>query len=86
MSENKKYTSDFAKVDATTDDKIDYSDSPETDDAFWKNTKIEFPTKKVRLSARIDADVMSWFRSQGKGYQTKINAILRSYMNAHSNS
>jgi uncharacterized protein (DUF4415 family) len=40
-------------------------------------------TKKLPLTVRLDEDVLLWFRAQGKGYQTRINAVLRSYMQAH---
>ena len=39
--------------------------------------------KKEQITLRVDSDVLRWFRSQGKGYQTKINDLLRAYMNAH---
>ena len=43
------------------------------------------PRQKERLHARIDADVLEWFKAQGKGYQTHINAVLRSYYQNHKN-
>jgi len=61
---------------------IDYSDIPETDADFWKNAKVHLPKKKTTLTIRIDPEVLAWFQGQGKGYQTKINAILKTYMNA----
>jgi uncharacterized protein (DUF4415 family) len=39
--------------------------------------------RKAQLTLRIDSDVLDWFRRQGQGYQTKINALLRAYMDAH---
>jgi len=68
------------------DDDIDYSDIPELDKNFWKNAKIETPIKKQPISFRIDSDILEWFKNQGKGYQTKINTVLRSYAKAHSHS
>ncbi len=44
---------------------------------------LEPVTKKSLLSLRIDADVLEWFRSQGRGYQSRMNALLRAYMKAH---
>ena len=58
-------------------------DALPTDPAFWKNAKIVLPQKKVPTSVRLDDDVLSWFRARGKGYQTLINAVLRTYMQAH---
>jgi uncharacterized protein (DUF4415 family) len=50
--------------------------------AFWKRAKVVLPTPKTIVSIRLDADLLKWFR-QHPGYQTRINAILRSYMRAH---
>jgi len=64
------------------DSEIDYSDISPLDDAFWKNAvKNPFyrPTK-TSTTVRVDSDVLAWLKSQGKGYQTKINAILREAM------
>ena len=66
------------------DENIDYSDIPELDERFWKNAKLLIPKNKKRITIRIDADVLEWFRSQGEGYQTKINSILKTYVKAHS--
>ncbi len=52
-----------------------------TDEAFWKDAKVVWPTRKAVVTMRLDADLLAWFR-QRRGYQTRINAILRSYMKA----
>lgn len=65
------------------DKHIDYSDIPETDEAFWAKAKVHLPKRKQLISLRLDPDVIDWFREEGRGYQTKINAILRSYIEAH---
>src|SRR5438105_4926523 len=44
------------------------------------------PRGKTLLSLRIDADVVEWFRAQGRGYQSRMNALLRAYMDAHRHS
>ncbi len=64
------------------DEDIDYSDIPELDDRFWENAEIRTPHKKG-IYIKLDQDIVEWMKSQGKGYQTRINAILRSYYNAH---
>ncbi len=65
------------------DSEIDYSDIAELDDAFWLKAKIVTPEdRKTQLTIRLDADMLEWFKSQGKGYQTRINAVLRSYYEA----
>lgn len=64
------------------DSAIDYSDIPPLDDTFWKNAvrnPFYKPTKQA-TTVRIDADVLLWLKSTGKGYQTRINAILREAM------
>lgn len=65
-----------------TDDKIDYTDIPPLTDAFWKNAvrnPFYKPTKQI-TTMRVDSDVLLWLKGQGKGYQTRINAILREAM------
>lgn len=64
------------------DSEIDFSDIPELDESFWKNAvqnPFYKPTKQV-TTIRIDADVMQWLKAQGKGYQTRMNKILREAM------
>lgn len=64
------------------DSEIDYSDIPPLDDAFWARAVPNpfFKPVKTHASVRIDSDVMVWLKSQGKGYQTRMNAILREAM------
>jgi uncharacterized protein (DUF4415 family) len=57
-------------------------DAHPTDAAFWKDAKVVLPERKVVVTMRLDADLLNWFRKQ-RGYQTHINAILRTYMQAH---
>lgn len=61
---------------------IDTSDLPEWTDAQWKTAvrgKFYRPNKK-QITAKVDADVLDWLKSQGKGYQSRMNAILRREM------
>ncbi len=61
---------------------IDFSDIPPLDENFWKNAvrnPFYRPTKTV-TTVRLDSDVLAWLKSQGKGYQTRLNAILREAM------
>ncbi len=78
-----KDRTDWKRLDAMTDEDIDYSDIPELDDNFFKNARVVVPPRKKQLTMRLDADVLDWMKAQGKGYQTRINAVLRSYYNAH---
>jgi uncharacterized protein (DUF4415 family) len=52
-----------------------------TDAAFWKKARVVIPTAKQSITIRLDADLLDWLRKQ-KGYQTRINAVLRTYMEA----
>ena len=58
------------------------SDAHPTDEEFWKDAKVVLPSRKEVVTIRLDADLLEWFRRQ-RGYQTRINAILRAYMKAH---
>jgi uncharacterized protein (DUF4415 family) len=53
-----------------------------TDANFWKNARVVMPSRKATITMRLDADLLAWFRTE-PGYQTRINAILRAYMDAH---
>lgn len=75
---------DWEGLKTQKDREIDYSDIPETDEDFWSNAEITFPTKKVHLSIRLDEDIVAWFKQFGRGYQTRINSILRSYVQSVS--
>lgn len=78
---------DWKAIDAMEDEDIDLSDDPEvTPEQFSKaivrrNLK---PVNKSQITLRIDADVLEWFKSQGKGYQTHINSLLKAYMEANT--
>lgn len=64
------------------DASIDYSDIPPLTDAFWQNAVGNpfYKPTKTHATVRVDSDVMAWLKSQGKGYQTRLNAILRKAM------
>ena len=55
---------------------------PANDPEFWQRAVLVYPAAKERVTVRLDRDVLTWFRSQGRGYQTRINAVLRAYMAA----
>ena len=81
----KSIKSDLKKLDAIQDKDIDYSDIPELDDSFFDKTTIAIPPSKEQLTVRFDEDIVAWFRSQGRGYQTRMNAVLRAYVRAQKN-
>ena len=64
------------------DSEIDYSDIPELDEEWFNNANIVYPLKKKPISLRIDLEVLEWFKSQGKRYQSHINAVLQAYVKA----
>ena len=73
---------DWERIDALTDADIDTTDIPPLDDAFFANAALRMPEPKKTITIRLDADVLDWFKSQGKGYQTRSNAVLRVYKDA----
>ena len=75
---------DWGKLEKKPDTSIDTSDIPELDEEFFREANVRLPKGKQLVSLRIDGDVLDWFRRQGKGYQTRINAILRAYFRAHA--
>ena len=80
----RKSKTNFKKMAELKDSEIDCSDIPELDSTFFKNAKLVIPEPKKSISLRIDSDVLSWFKSKGNGYQTKMNAVLRMFMEAQA--
>ncbi len=76
----KKSDTDWEKLSRLDDNEIDYSDSPELDNSFFENATIKLPEPKKAVNLRIDNDVLEWYKKQGTGYQTRMNAVLRMYM------
>jgi uncharacterized protein (DUF4415 family) len=79
-----KGATNFKRVRAMRDADIDFSDIPALGKSFWRNARLTMPQPKDRLTIRLDHDVLQWLKKNGRGYQTRINAILRSYMEAQS--
>ena len=88
MSEqNSKNTSghsetDWERLKNMTDEEIDYSDIPPLREDFFKDARLRLPKPKETITLRIDPEVLAWYKAQGKGYQTRMNAVLRMYMQA----
>ena len=59
---------------------IDYSDIPPLGDEFFTKATVPWPPVKEQLTIRLDADVLNWLKAGGRGYQTRINRILRAAM------
>jgi uncharacterized protein (DUF4415 family) len=81
---NKSIGSDLARIDRMEDADIDYSDIPALDKSFMRKATVSWPPVKQQLTIRLDADVLAWLKSHGKGYQTRINRILRVVMESQS--
>ena len=76
---------DWARVDAMTDAEIEANmrDDPDWADFMdidWSKATLVIPVPKDPISIRLDKDVLDFFKATGKGYQTRINAVLRHYM------
>ncbi len=84
---SKKSRTDWKRVDALKDEDIDLSDIPKVSPEMFAKAIVRRGLKpvsrKAQLTLRVDSDVLDWYRRQGHGYQTKINALLRAYMDAH---
>jgi uncharacterized protein (DUF4415 family) len=80
LSEARK--AELKALAATADSSIDYSDIPPLKETFWKNAMRNplYKPTKTHASVRIDSDVLAWLKTEGKGYQTRMNAILREAM------
>jgi uncharacterized protein (DUF4415 family) len=76
----KSIKSDLARLNRMKDSDIDYSDIPALGDEFFKKATVAWPPAKQQLTIRLDADVLNWLKANGRGYQTRINRILRAAM------
>jgi uncharacterized protein (DUF4415 family) len=82
-----KDETDYARLDAMTDEDIARAVAADPDAALldidWSKARLVLPPGKQNVTLRIDRDVLAWFRSTGKGFHTRMNAVLRAYMEAH---
>ena len=82
--DRRKGKTDWARVDKLTDEDIAKAVAKDPDaapiDIDWSDAVLVVPAKKKAISIRVDEDVLDFFRKQGEGYQRRINAVLRSYM------
>jgi uncharacterized protein (DUF4415 family) len=80
----RKGKTDWARVDALTDEDIAKAVASDPDavpiDIDWSDAVLVIPARKKAISIRVDEDVLDYFKSEGDGYQRRINAVLRSYM------
>jgi uncharacterized protein (DUF4415 family) len=82
-----KSETDWARLDAMTDEEIEQAaaddpDNPPWTDEDWANARVVWPPGKAPVTLRLDRDIIAWFKLQGSGYQTRINAVLRGFVEA----
>jgi uncharacterized protein (DUF4415 family) len=82
-----KDLSDWARVDAMTEEEIERNaiedpDNPPWTDEDWANARVVWPQGKAPVTLRLDKDIIAWFKQRGRGYQTRINAVLRAFVEA----
>ncbi|MBF0337942.1 MAG: BrnA antitoxin family protein [Candidatus Magnetobacterium sp. LHC-1] len=84
MCERGESRTDWDKVDAMTEEELEASIAADEDDVHepldWTQAFIGLPPRKKHINIRVDADVLDWFRSKGKGYQTYMNSVLRAFV------
>jgi uncharacterized protein (DUF4415 family) len=82
--DRRKGKTDWARVDKLTDEDIAKAVANDPDaapiDIDWSDAVLIIPTRKKAISIRVDEDVLDFFKKEGDGYQRRINAVLRSYM------
>ena len=83
---NKHSKTNLDLLDSLSEEEINTADIPPLGQAFFANAKLRLPEVKTTITIRIDPDVLLWFKQQGKGYQSKMNAVLRMYADAHKQS
>jgi uncharacterized protein (DUF4415 family) len=80
--------SDWAKVDSISEAELERLIAEDADEAplpeTWpEGVEVGLPRPKAHMNLRVDADVVDWFKRTGRGYQTRMNAVLRAYMESH---
>ena len=83
IKKSSRSKTDMAKLRQKDDKNINYEDSPATTKKFWKDAEIFMPQHKVHISLRLDEDTINYFKEEGDGYQSRINAVLKAFINTH---
>jgi uncharacterized protein (DUF4415 family) len=83
---NKRYEKPLTPLEiaALTPDEIDFSDVPELGDEFWSKASLVYPDRTQSVTLRVKQSVLDAFKAGGKGYQTRMNAVLESYVKSVS--
>ena len=74
------------QIAARREGDIDFSDIPELDETFWRNAELVEPDTTEEITMRVKRSVLDYFRAPGRGYQTRINRVLESYVRAQRES
>jgi uncharacterized protein (DUF4415 family) len=87
LDQARRGRTDLARVDATTEAELEQMDRDDPDlqgfeDIDWSKATLVLPEPKAAISIRLDPEVLAFFKADGPGYQSRINAVLRSYMKA----
>jgi uncharacterized protein (DUF4415 family) len=88
-TDTKQYSAETLKAERMAGKTRTRPDAPTypVDDAFWRDARVVMPApNKASVHLRLDADVLEWFRAQGRGHLSRMNAVLRSFMEAHKRS
>lgn len=89
LTERRKGGTDWARVKALSDEDIDAAidadpdAAPILDEEWFRTAELVMPQPKAAISIRLDREVLDWFKDQGPGYQSRMNAVLTAYMKAH---
>ena len=79
----KQSRTDWAALEAMSDEEIDYSDIPPLPDAFFQRAKLWRPQPKVTVTVEMDADILEWFKAETTDWQAQIQMALRTYVESH---
>jgi uncharacterized protein (DUF4415 family) len=83
MKKKQTIKTDWARVDALTDEEIDTSDIPPITEESFRNSKWWKPAKPLDVTVQVDPDTLAWFQMQGGDYEEKMAEALRIYAAAH---
>lgn len=83
-----KGKTDWSKVRNMSDAEIEKAAQSDSDNPLWTDEMFEaavlqIPNKKIPIHIYLDKEVVTWFKSRGKGYQTRINSVLKTYVSKH---
>lgn len=74
------------QIAAVRDEDIDFSDIPELDEEFWERAELVEPDRTDQITMRVKRSVLAYFKAPGKGYQTRMNRVLESYVRHRTGS